>query len=75
MAQLAPPNPAGVTLGHIQLTVKDLEAQTCFWTERMGGAAVKKDMIRFPGIYIVPGAGRFDRSACRIDRQPFRAGL
>lgn len=55
-AQLAPRNPAGVTLGHIQLTVKDLDVQRRFWTERMGGVAVKNgslDMIRFPGVYIV----------------------
>jgi catechol 2,3-dioxygenase-like lactoylglutathione lyase family enzyme len=55
-AQLTPPNPVGVALGHIQLTVKDVDVQLRFWTERMGGVGVKHgalDMIRFPGVYIV----------------------
>src|SRR2546426_9894613 len=40
--QLAEPaNDLGVRLGHIHLVVKNLEAQTKFWTEMMGGAVVK----------------------------------
>jgi catechol 2,3-dioxygenase-like lactoylglutathione lyase family enzyme len=30
-AQLAPPNPSGVTMGHVHLYVKDTEAQKKFW--------------------------------------------
>jgi catechol 2,3-dioxygenase-like lactoylglutathione lyase family enzyme len=55
-AQLAPPNDAGVTLGHIHLVVRDVEVQKRFWTEMMGGSAVMNDrleMIRFPGVYIL----------------------
>jgi catechol 2,3-dioxygenase-like lactoylglutathione lyase family enzyme len=55
-AQLAPPNDAGVTLGHIHLVVKDVEAQKRFWTAMMGGVPVMNDrleMIRFPGVYIL----------------------
>jgi len=55
-AQLAPPNDAGITLGHIHLLVKDVAAQQRFWTEMMGGSLVMNDrlaMIRFPGIYIL----------------------
>ena len=54
-AQLAPPNDAGVTLGHIHLLVKDVAAQQRFWTEMMGGKLVrneKLEMIQFPGVYI-----------------------
>jgi catechol 2,3-dioxygenase-like lactoylglutathione lyase family enzyme len=56
LAQLAPPNESGVTLGHIQLVVKDVAAQTRFWTRMMGGTAVRNDrldMIQFPGVYIL----------------------
>src|ERR1700676_3635332 len=34
-AQLAPPNSAGVTMGHIHLFVKDVDVQKKFWTETM----------------------------------------
>jgi len=82
-AQLAPPNDAGVTLGHIHLVVKDVDAQKRFWTAMMGGVPVMNDrleMIRFSGVYILlrqgeptaPGGlgGRSPRS--RIQRS---AGL
>ncbi|MGA2715612.1 MAG: VOC family protein [Bryobacteraceae bacterium] len=55
-AQLAPPNDAGVTMGHVHLNVKNMEAQTKFWTEMMGGKAVKNEnlaMIQFPGVFII----------------------
>jgi catechol 2,3-dioxygenase-like lactoylglutathione lyase family enzyme len=55
-AQLAPPNDAGVTMGHIQLAVKDVEAQKRFWTTTMGGTAVQNgppSMIQFPGVFIM----------------------
>src|SRR5438034_8704425 len=75
-AQLAEPaNDLGVRLGHIHLVVKNVEAQTKFWTEMMGGTVVKNGpltLIQFPGVfirslyYVAPGrsegsAGRFDR--------------
>jgi catechol 2,3-dioxygenase-like lactoylglutathione lyase family enzyme len=55
-AQLAPPNDAGVTMGHVHLYVKSVEAQTRFWTEMMGGKAVSNEklaMIQFPGVFII----------------------
>ena len=55
-AQLAPPNDAGVTLGHIHLAVKDVAAQQHFFIEMMGGSLVKNGplaLIGFPGVYIL----------------------
>src|SRR5262249_8003573 len=56
-AQLAEPaNDLGVQLGHIHLVVKDVDAQTRFWTEMMGGKVVKNGpltLIQFPGVFIM----------------------
>jgi catechol 2,3-dioxygenase-like lactoylglutathione lyase family enzyme len=55
-AQLAPPNGAGVTMGHIHLFVKDVEAQKKFWTATMGGTVVQNGplmLVQFPGVYIM----------------------
>ena len=56
MAQLAPPNGnRGVSMGHLHLTVKDVDAQRKFWTD-FGGRPVKNgmlDLIEFPGVYIM----------------------
>src|ERR1017187_710046 len=55
-AQLAPANDAGVTMGHIHLFVKDVEAQKHFWTATMGGTVVQNGplmLIQFPGVYIM----------------------
>lgn len=55
-AQLAPPNTAGVTMGHVQFTVKDVEAQKRFWIAALGGIEVHNgpvSMIRMPGVYIM----------------------
>lgn len=56
LAQLAPPNAAGVAMGHIHLNVRDVEAHKAFWTGIMGGKAVRNgplEMIEFPGVYIL----------------------
>src|SRR5579871_7006225 len=56
LAQLAPPNAAGVTMGHIHLHVKDVAAQTHFWVDVMGGKPVhneKLSMIEFPGVFLI----------------------
>jgi len=56
MAHLMAPNGAGVTMGHIELTVKDVGAQTRFWVEMMGGTVVMNEKLReieFPGVYII----------------------
>lgn len=55
-AQLAPPNSAGVRMGHIHLFVKDVDAQKTFWTATMGGTVVQNGplmLIQFPGVYIM----------------------
>ncbi len=55
-AQLAPANGSGVTMGHIHLFVKDVEAQKKFWTAEMGGKVVENGplmLIQFPGVYIM----------------------
>jgi catechol 2,3-dioxygenase-like lactoylglutathione lyase family enzyme len=55
-AQLAPPNDAGVRMGHVHLFVKDVEAQKKFWTATMGGTVVQNGplmLIQFPGTYIM----------------------
>jgi catechol 2,3-dioxygenase-like lactoylglutathione lyase family enzyme len=53
-AQLAAPNDAGVTMGHVHLVAQDLDAATKFWTT-MGGTHGKLGMnetFKFPGVLI-----------------------
>lgn len=55
-AQLAQRNQLGLTMGHVHLTVKDVEAQKQFWIGVMGGTLVKNgplELIKFPGVYIM----------------------
>jgi catechol 2,3-dioxygenase-like lactoylglutathione lyase family enzyme len=58
LAQLAPFNSAGVTIGHIHLNVSDMSAHQHFWLS-LGGASfpnqnlLPQRMIQFPGIYII----------------------
>jgi catechol 2,3-dioxygenase-like lactoylglutathione lyase family enzyme len=50
-AQLAAPNEAGVSMGHVHLLVRDVDASKKFWAD-LGGTAVKlgpNDMVKFPG--------------------------
>lgn len=55
-AQLVPPNGnRGVSMGHLHLIVKDVEAARKFWTD-FGGRPVKNgmlDLIELPGVYIM----------------------
>ena len=56
LGQLAAPNADGVSMGHIHLAVKDVEAHKHFWTAVMGGTLVKNgplELIRFPGVFIM----------------------
>lgn len=51
-AQLAPPNQVGVTMGHVQLNVRDVEASRKFFL-RLGGSPVKlgeTEGIKYPGV-------------------------
>jgi catechol 2,3-dioxygenase-like lactoylglutathione lyase family enzyme len=54
-AQLAPPNEAGVTYGHVHLNVRDIEVHKKLWAEQFGGIVVQKGpltAIKFPGMLI-----------------------
>src|SRR5436190_12546302 len=58
--QLAPPNAAGVSLGHIHLYVSDVPAQQKFWAT-MGGVPManqRLEMIQFPGVFILLRGGQ-----------------
>ena len=54
-AQLGPPNTSGVSIGHVQLTVRDPEQHKKLWG--LLGATVTHsgslELLRFPGIYIL----------------------
>jgi len=55
-AQLASPNDAGVTMGHLHFNVRDMDAQKKFWTA-FGGTYVRKagnnEIFKLPGTVIV----------------------
>jgi catechol 2,3-dioxygenase-like lactoylglutathione lyase family enzyme len=54
-AQLAPPNGAGVTYGHVHLNVRDIEVHKKLWVEHFGGVVVQKGpltAVRLPGMLI-----------------------
>jgi catechol 2,3-dioxygenase-like lactoylglutathione lyase family enzyme len=55
LAQLAPPNAAGVTFAHVHINATDMEAQQRFWTA-VGGTIVNREklvMAQFPGVYVL----------------------
>jgi hypothetical protein len=54
-AQIAPPNAAGVAMGHVHVQVPDLEASAAFWV-RLGGTRLVIDgspAVKFPGILVL----------------------
>lgn len=54
-AQVAPPNDAGVSMGHLHFVVADLDANVKFWTT-LGGTAFKfgpGQGVKFPGVLIL----------------------
>jgi catechol 2,3-dioxygenase-like lactoylglutathione lyase family enzyme len=56
MAQLPPPNSAGVSMGHLHVLVRDVDAQKNFWTEVMGATPVKMgamDVMKFPDVLVM----------------------
>src|SRR4026208_2619692 len=56
LAQLVGPNQVGLTMGHVHLAVKDVDAHKQFWIGIMGGTLVKNgplELIQFPGVYIM----------------------
>jgi catechol 2,3-dioxygenase-like lactoylglutathione lyase family enzyme len=55
-AQLAPPNDAGVSMGHIHLTVPDPDAQIKVWVDVLGATLVKAgplNLVKLPGMFII----------------------
>jgi catechol 2,3-dioxygenase-like lactoylglutathione lyase family enzyme len=55
-AQLAEPNQVGLTMGHVHLAVKDVDAHKQFWISEMGGTLVKNgpiELIQFPGVFVM----------------------
>ena len=53
-AQLYPPNEMGVTMGHVHLVVRDVEANKKFWSI-LGGVPIKideTDVMKFPGVFV-----------------------
>src|SRR6185503_4732820 len=60
LAQFAPPNAAGVTLGQIHLIVKDVDAERRFFIDMMDGVPVENDkisMIQLPGVFVIISQG------------------
>jgi catechol 2,3-dioxygenase-like lactoylglutathione lyase family enzyme len=54
-AQLAPPNEAGITFGHVHLNVKDVNVHKKLWVEHFGGVLVEKGplvAIKLPNMLI-----------------------
>jgi catechol 2,3-dioxygenase-like lactoylglutathione lyase family enzyme len=54
-AQLAPPNAAGITYGHVHLNVKDIEVHKKLWVDHFGGVVVQKGplvAVKLPGMLI-----------------------
>src|SRR6202040_3181489 len=59
LAQPAPPNEAGVTMGHWHLNSRDVEANKKIFVA-MGGTAVKNgnfDIVKFPGVVVFLNQG------------------
>ena len=58
-AQVAAPNSAGVSMGHVHFLVQDVDAAKTFWTA-MGGVPGKlgpNDVYKFPGVLILVRKG------------------
>ena len=54
-AQLAPPNKAGITYGHVHLTVRDMEVHKKLWVDHFGGVVVTKGpltVVKLPNMLV-----------------------
>lgn len=54
-AQLATPNPAGLTYGHVHLNVSDIELHKQIWVEHFNGVVVQKGFltaVRLPNMLV-----------------------
>jgi catechol 2,3-dioxygenase-like lactoylglutathione lyase family enzyme len=55
-AQLAPPNEAGISMGHVHLNVTDVEAQKKFWTSQFDATPLAREGltgVKVPGMLIL----------------------
>jgi len=55
-AQLLPPNPSGMTMGHVLLNVSDIDAHRNFWTKQFDAKPVtlgKLQGITIPGVVVL----------------------
>lgn len=55
-AQLAPPNDAGVTFGHVHLNVSDLELHKELWVEQFDGELIERGplvVVKYPGMLVL----------------------
>jgi catechol 2,3-dioxygenase-like lactoylglutathione lyase family enzyme len=60
-AQILAPNDSGVAMGHLHLKVRDVEAQTRFWVNVLGGAPSilgHMEMVTLPGVIILWEKGK-----------------
>ena len=58
-AQLAVPNDAGLTYGHVHLNVSDIELHKQLWVEHFGGVVTQKGSlvaVRLPGFLVALSA-------------------
>lgn len=54
--QLAPPNEAGVTFGHVHLNVSDLEMHRELWVEHFDGELIERGpltVVKYPGMLVL----------------------
>lgn len=60
-AQLAPPNEAGISIGHVHLMLNDPEAQKKIWTGLFGAQVTHAgvlELLRVPGIFVIAAKAR-----------------
>src|SRR3982074_3308149 len=51
-AQLPPPNRVVITMGHVHLNVRSVEAQQKFWVEQFGATVVRSG-VKLPGMLVL----------------------
>jgi catechol 2,3-dioxygenase-like lactoylglutathione lyase family enzyme len=59
-AQLSAPNESGISMGHVHLIVKDVDAQKKAWIDGFGAESIKAgqlDLLKLPGIFIIVSKG------------------
>ena len=74
--QLAPPNAAGVAMGHLHYRVRDIDANTRFWVT-LGGTAMRigtTDVVKFTDVlvFLSPGASSGTSEGAVVNHIAFR---